>query len=126
MVIALFWLGWLAQPNLSPIIPSLGGFFWGIGFQLIFMGMSNYVTDVFTHMSASAQAAAACMRSVGAIFLPMAAAPMYSHLGMHWAPSLLGFIALAMGVIPFVFIRYGDDLAKRSKYARRLYDQQTA
>jgi hypothetical protein len=43
---------------------------------------------------------------------------MYGDLGIHWAPSLLAFIALAMGVIPFAFIRYGDALAKRSRYAQ--------
>ncbi|KAF4970123.1 hypothetical protein FZEAL_10106 [Fusarium zealandicum] len=118
MVISLFWLGWTVWPSVLPIIPSLGGFFFGLGFQLLFMGMINYLTDVFLHYSASALAAASMMRSIGAITLPLAADSMYSDLGIHWAPSVLGFIALAMGVIPFVFIRYGDRLARSSKTAR--------
>ena len=115
MTIALFWFGWTAWDHISPIVPSLGGLFFGIGYQLLFMGMSNYVTDVYREYSASAQAAASCTRSLGAVLLPLAAGPMYTRLGIHWAPSLLGFLALAMGVIPFVFIRYHDRLLAESR-----------
>lgn len=120
MVISLFWLGWTARDGLSPWVPAISGLFFGIGFQLVFMAMSNYITDVFRQISASAQAAASCIRSIGAILLPLAAGSMYSELGIHWAPSLLGFVALVMGVIPFVFIRYGDVLARKSKTAQTL------
>jgi hypothetical protein len=118
MTISLFWFGWTTFKSISPIVVSLGGIFWGAGFQLIFMGMSNYLTDVFRQHSASAQAASSMTRSIGAVVLPLAAPAMYGDLGIHWAPSLLGFIALAMGLIPFAFIRYGDALAKRSRYAQ--------
>ncbi|KAF4335386.1 major facilitator superfamily transporter [Fusarium beomiforme] len=121
MVISLFWLGWTVWDSISPIIPSLGGIFFGLGFQLLFMGMTNYLTDVFRSHSASALGAAAMLRSIGATTLPLAANSMYAFLGMHWAPSVLGFIALAMGVIPFVFIRYGDRLARSSKIAREAF-----
>ncbi|KAF4906426.1 putative MFS-type transporter [Colletotrichum fructicola] len=118
MVISLFWLGWTVWPSTSPIIPMLSGIFFGCGFQLLFMGMINYLTDVFRQYSASAHAAASMTRSIGAITLPLAANSMYTNLGVHWAPSVLGFIALAMGVIPFIFIRYGDRLARSSRTAR--------
>ncbi|KAJ4170250.1 hypothetical protein NW754_006390 [Fusarium falciforme] len=103
MVISLFWLGWTVWPS------------------LLFMGMINYLTDVFLQYSASALAAASMTRSIGAILLPLAADSMYGDLGLHWAPSVLAFIALAMGVIPFVFIRYGDRLARSSKTARAAF-----
>ncbi|KAF4923970.1 putative MFS-type transporter [Colletotrichum viniferum] len=118
MVISLFWLGWTVWPSTSPIVPMLSGIFFGCGFQLLFMGMINYLTDVFRQYSASAHAAASMTRSIGAITLPLAANSMYTNLGVHWAPSVLGFIALAMGVIPFIFIRYGDRLARSSRTAR--------
>ncbi|KAF5017995.1 hypothetical protein F66182_10044 [Fusarium sp. NRRL 66182] len=121
MVIALFWLGWTVWPSMSPVVPSLGGLFFGLGFQLVFMGMTNYLTDVFRDSSASALGAASMMRSIGATTLPLAADSMYGNLGIHWAPSVLGFIALFMGVIPFVFIRYGDRLARSSKTAREAF-----
>ncbi|KAF4452266.1 hypothetical protein F53441_4860 [Fusarium austroafricanum] len=121
MVVSLFWLGWTVWPSVSPVIPALGGIFFGLGFQLLFMGMTNYLTDVFRSHSASALGAAAMLRSIGATTLPLAAHSMYTTLGIHWAPSVLAFIALAMGVIPFVFIRYGERLARSSKTAREAF-----
>ncbi|KAG8165675.1 hypothetical protein KVR01_004227 [Diaporthe batatas] len=121
MVISMFWLGWTVWPSVSPIVPMLSGIFFGCGFQMLFMGMINYLTDVFRQYSASAHAAASMTRSIGAITLPLAANRMYSDLGTHWAPSVLGFIALVMGVIPFVFIRYGDRLASSSRTAREAF-----
>lgn len=115
--IALFWLGWTSWDTVSPILPSIGGLFFGIGFQLIFMAMSNYITDVFQEYSASAQAAASCIRSLGAVLLPLTAESMYHRLGIHWAPSLLGFLSLVMGVIPFVFIKFESRMHK-SRIAR--------
>ncbi|KAG5754286.1 hypothetical protein H9Q69_013664 [Fusarium xylarioides] len=121
MVISLFWLGWTVWDSMTPIIPSLGGIFFGLGFQLHFMGMTNYLTDVFRSHSASALGAAAMLRSVGATTLPLAADSMYDNLGFYWAPSVLAFVSLAMGVIPFVFIRYGERLARSSKTAREAF-----
>jgi hypothetical protein len=121
MVISLFWLGWTTQESISPIVPAIAGMFFTFGFQLLFMAMTNYLTDVFRQISASAQAASSMTRSIGAVLLPLATGPMYGQLGIHWAPSLLGFIALAMGIVPFVFIRYGEGMARRSKHARDIY-----
>lgn len=121
MAISLFWLGWTVWESVSPVIPMLGGVFFGLGFQLVFMGMANYLTDVYRQSSASAHAAASMTRSIGAVLLPLSADSMYGNLGIHWAPSVLGFLALAMGVIPFVFIRYGDRLARSSKTARETF-----
>lgn len=121
MVLSLFWLGWTVWPSVHPVVPMLSGIFFSLGFQLLFMGMINYLTDVYRHYSASALAAASMTRSIGAILLPLAADSMYSDLGVHWAPSVLGFIALAMGVIPFVFIRFGDRLARSSRAAKESF-----
>lgn len=121
MVIGLFWLGWTVWPSVSPVIPMISGVFFCCGYQLLFMGMVNYLTDVYRHHSASAHAAASMTRSIGAVLLPLAAGDMYDSLGLHWAPSVLGFIALAMGAIPFIFIRFGDRLARSSKYGREAF-----
>ncbi|KXH41823.1 major facilitator superfamily transporter [Colletotrichum nymphaeae SA-01] len=118
---ALFWLGWTVWPSTSPVLPMFSGVLFGCGFNLLFMGMINYLTDVFRQYSASAHAAASMTRSIGAITLPLAAGKMYGNLGVHWAPSVLGFIALAMGVIPFIFIKFGDSLARSSKTAREAF-----
>ena len=42
----------------------------------------------------------------------------YNKLGLGWGNSLLGFIALAMCPIPFLFYWYGERL--RTKYQVKL------
>ena len=112
MTIALFWLAWTVYPSTSPFLPMAGGFFFGLGFQLLVMAMLNLVTDLYKEYSASAHAASGTMRSFGAAFLPLSTQPMYTNLGRHWPLSILGFFALAMGAIPFIFIYYWPKLTK--------------
>jgi hypothetical protein len=43
---------------------------------------------------------------------------MYKSLGYGWGNSLLGFIALGLGIpAPFLFWFYGEKLRARSQYA---------
>ena len=65
-------------------------------------------------------AAASCTRSVFGAVLPFATVPMYENLGVPWACSLLGFLSIAMSVIPFVFIWKGDKIRARSKFCQYL------
>ena len=46
---------------------------------------------------------------------------MYSNLGIHWACSLLGFLSLAMAIIPFAFIKYGERLKSGSKFRAEVH-----
>jgi uncharacterized membrane protein YfcA len=113
MTIALFWLAWTVYPSISPLVPMAGGIFFGLGFQLLVMAMLNLVTDLYKEYSASAHAACGTMRSIGAVLLPLSTQPMYTSLGRHWPLSLLGFFALAMGAIPFIFIWYGSKITEK-------------
>ncbi|KAH8432683.1 MFS transporter [Aspergillus melleus] len=116
--IALFWLGWSARLSIHPVMPMMSGVFFGFGYLLIFMALINYLTDAYKQFSASAAAAASTLRSIFAVCLPLATTPMYTKLGIDWASSLLGFFAIAVAVIPFVFIRYGEWIRGRSKFAQ--------
>lgn len=42
---------------------------------------------------------------------------MYDNLGIHWASSVPGFLALACVPLPFLFYRYGPAIRKRCKFA---------
>ena len=42
---------------------------------------------------------------------------MYKNLGIHWASSLPGFLALACLPFPFLFYKYGASIRKKCKYA---------
>ena len=119
-VISLFWLGWSASPHVHWVVPMLAGVPFGMGFMLIFMALLNYVTDAYEVYAASAMSATSTCRSIFGAVLPLAATPMYKSLGVSWASSLLGFLSLAMCIIPFVFIRYGDRIRENSKFCQEL------
>lgn len=122
-VISLFWLGWTASPSVHWIVPILAGVPFGVGFMLIFMALLNYVTDAYEIFAASAMSATSCCRSIFGALLPIAARPMYSKMGIPWATSLLGFLSLAMSIIPFAFIRYGDRIRANSKFCQELKER---
>lgn len=122
-VISLFWLGWSASPHVHWIVPMLAGVPFGMGFVLIFMALLNYVTDAYEVYAASGMAATSCCRSVFGAVLPLAAAPMYKSLGVSWASSLLGFLSLAMSIIPFAFIKYGNRIRENSKFCQELKER---
>lgn len=119
-VVSLFWLGWSAAPHVHWIVPMLAGVPFGMGFLLIFMALLNYITDAYEVYAASGMAATSFSRSIFGAVLPLAAAPMYKSLGVSWASSLLGFLSLAMSIIPFVFIKYGDRIRENSKFCQEL------
>lgn len=118
--ISMFWLGWTAKASIHWIVPVLAAIPFGIAYLLIFMALLNYLVDAYEIFSASAMAAASCSRSLFAVILPFAARPMYERLGIAWACSLLGFVSLALGVIPFMFLKYGDKIRANSKFCREL------
>lgn len=72
------------------------------------MPSSTYLVDCFTIYAASAMAATTVLRSAVAALLPMAGQSMYKTLGYGWGNSLLGFIALALVPVPFLFLKYGE------------------
>ena len=59
-------------------------------------------------------------RSIFGAVLPLAAKPMYQRLGISWASSLLGFLSLAMSIIPFAFIKYGGKIRANSRFCQEL------
>lgn len=119
-VSSLFWLGWTARSDIHWIVPMLAGVPFGMGLELVFISMLNYLADAYDIYAASALASSAFSRSIFAVLLPLAASPMYGRLGIPWACSLLGFLTLAMAIIPFVFLRYGTWLRMHSPYCQEL------
>lgn len=76
--------------------------------------MLNYLTVAYKEASASAQAAASATRAIMAVVLPFVTTPMYTRLGINWASSLLGFLAVALVYIPFASIKYGWLIRQKS------------
>jgi hypothetical protein len=132
-----FLYGWTAQYRVHWIVPMIGmaiigvGTFErtcpymallmahhtdiGLGNLLAFMAITMYLIDAFTLYAASALAAVTVVRSIGGALLPLAALKMYAALGLGWGNSLLGFIAVGLVPVPFIFMSYGEYLRERFK-----------
>ncbi|KAI0908409.1 major facilitator superfamily transporter [Ustulina deusta] len=121
--ISLFWLGFSARPDVHYAVPSLAGIGFGIGFQLIFIGMLNYLTDAYEIFAASANAAASSARSFLAVILPLATTPMFEQLGINGALGLLGGLSLILSAIPFIFLWQGERIRAGSAFCIELKER---
>ncbi|KAK0116520.1 hypothetical protein ONS95_013533 [Cadophora gregata] len=119
-LISIFWLGWTARTSVPWAVPFASGFVYGVGTQLIFIGLLNYLADAYTIYAASAFAASSCSRSIFGALLPLVVTKMYDSLGVAWATSTLGFAVLVMSIMPFVLIKYGPYLRGRSRLCSEL------
>lgn len=120
--ISLFWFGWTATPPTHWISGIIAGAPFGFSLILLFLGITSYLTDCYGPFGASALAANAVLRSLfGAVF-PLFATNMYHSLGVPWATSVLGFVALAMAPLPWLFYRFGPRIRARSKYHLKTRD----
>lgn len=70
----------------------------------------NYLIDMnnFTSASSVVVVAAAVFRSILGFIMPLVAQPMYKKLTYGWSNTMIGYIALLLG-IPFpIFYMYGE------------------
>ncbi|KAI0140440.1 MFS transporter [Xylariaceae sp. FL1272] len=102
---------------LHVIVPTLSGVPFGIGIELTFISILNYMTDAYGIYAASAMASSTFTRSLFAVLLPLGTDKLYARLGIAWGCSLLGFLSLSLALTPFVLIRYGNVIRKKSNLA---------
>ena len=114
--IGLFWYGWSAEKHIHYIVPIIGTGWVGAGLILTFMPIATYLVDAFTLYAASAMAANTVLRSLVGAFLPLAGPSMYQRLGLGWGNSLLGFIALALWPVSFIFYAYGERIRTSKRF----------
>ena len=99
------------MPNIGVVI-FCGGTI--VGFQCI----QTYLVDSYTRYAASAIAAATVLRSLAGFGFPLFAPAMFNALDYGWGNSLLGFIAIGLGVpAPFLLWKFGAALRAKSKFA---------
>lgn len=116
-----FWLGWAARPGVHWAIPALSGVPLGIGIDLTFLALNNYLTDAYDIYSASALASSVFTRNIlAALLIPLTTYPLYENLGADWACTVLGILCVLLTPIPFAFIRWGPALRKRSPFCQKL------
>ncbi|KAF7436660.1 hypothetical protein PC9H_003493 [Pleurotus ostreatus] len=115
--ISFFWFAWTSDPSISYWAPLMSGVLMGFSISWLFLPLFTYIIDAYIMAAASALASNTVVRSLAGAGFPLFAGEMYKALGPQWASSLLGFVAVAMMPIPFVLMKYGPYLRKKSKYA---------
>ncbi|KIW09458.1 uncharacterized protein PV09_00338 [Verruconis gallopava] len=116
--VGLFWYGWSAKARIHWIMPNIGAVIFSAGTIVCFQCMQTYIVDSYTRYAASGVAAAVVLRSLAGFGFPLFAPYLYSNLGYGWGNSLLGFVAIGIGIpAPFFFWFYGEKLRARSQYA---------
>ncbi|KAK7059073.1 hypothetical protein VNI00_001697 [Paramarasmius palmivorus] len=115
--LSFFWFAWTSYPSISLWAPLMSGLLNGFGISWIFLSLFNYIIDTYLMAAASALAANTVIRSLFGAAFPLFARQMYEALGPRWASSLLGFVALGLTPIPFIFVKFGARLRERSTFA---------
>ncbi|KAF2202184.1 putative MFS multidrug transporter [Delitschia confertaspora ATCC 74209] len=116
--VGLFWYGWSAQARVHWVMPNIGATIFSFGIIVGFQCIQTYLVDSYTRYAASAIAAATVLRSSAGFGFPLFAPAMYGALDYGWGNSLLGFLAIAIGVpAPLLLWKYGETLRKKSKFA---------
>lgn len=83
----------------------------------IFLQALNYLVDAYLMFAASAIAGNTLLRSLCGAGFPLFARQMFEGMGIQWASTLLGCIAVVLAPIPFIFYKYGAQIRARSAYA---------
>jgi multidrug resistance protein len=117
--IGLFWFAWTNSPDIHWLASVAAGVPFGFGMVLLFLALTNYLVDAYTVYAASVLAASTVLRAVFAAVFPLFTTQMYHRLGIHWASSIPAFLALACLPFPFLFMRYGEGIRSRCKYAAK-------
>lgn len=100
-------------------MPNIGAALFAAGTIASFQCTQTYIVDTYSTYAASAVASVTVLRSLAGFGFPLFARSMYNALGLGWGNSVLGFVAIAIGVpAPFILWRYGESLRAKSKFAR--------
>ncbi|KAH8601035.1 MFS multidrug transporter-like protein [Bisporella sp. PMI_857] len=114
----LFWFGWSGyRADIHWIVPTLSGLLTGFGLLSIFLQALNYLVDAYLMFAASAIAANTFLRSLAGAGFPMFSLYMFKSLGVEWAGTLLGCVAVLLVPIPIAFYKYGRKIRERSHFA---------
>ncbi|KAK2040175.1 major facilitator superfamily transporter [Colletotrichum somersetense] len=115
--LGLFWFGWTARAGTSWASPAVAIVPFAWGNICVFVSTMQYLVDVYKGTNiASAASANSLARYVLAGAFPLFIVQMYTNLGIGWASSLLGFIALVLMPVPWAFFKFGRVIRQRSTF----------
>ncbi|KAI0007090.1 polyamine transporter 1 [Xylariaceae sp. FL0662B] len=114
-----FVTGWTAQPAVAPwIVPVVGLYLTGTGFNTIFQAALNYLVDTFQRYAASAVAANTFLRSCFAAAFPLVVSPLYHNIGVGPGSSIFAGFACLLVPVPYVFYFFGRRIRAANKWSK--------
>ncbi|KAJ5117482.1 hypothetical protein N7448_011114 [Penicillium atrosanguineum] len=115
--ISLFWFGWTSRADTSWIIPVTAIMLFAWGNICVFVSTAQYIVDTYHGLTvASAMSANSLARYGLAAAFPLFTVQMFTKLGIAWASSLLGFIAIGLLPVPWMFFLRGKQLRALSRF----------
>ncbi|KAF2182138.1 major facilitator superfamily [Zopfia rhizophila CBS 207.26] len=116
--LGIFWFGWTGyKESIHWIVPTCSGILIGFGLLSIFLQALNYLVDAYLMFAASAIAANTFLRSICGSVFPLFAQQMFTGMGIQWAATLLGAIAVVLVPVPVWFYLKGAKIREKSKFA---------
>ncbi|KAF3021011.1 hypothetical protein E8E14_010968 [Neopestalotiopsis sp. 37M] len=117
LAMGLFWYGWSAEARLFWLMPDIGVALFAAAAYICTVSNNIYVVDTYGRYSASGLAATSMFRCLAGFVFPLFSPYAYERLGYGWASSILGIIALCIGLTGVIFLwKYGHALRAKSPY----------
>lgn len=89
----------------------------GAASHILFIMISDYTVDSYGHLASSAVTGQSFARELMSAGLIIAGQDFYEKVGYPEATTILAAFATILGVLPFVFSRYGPRIRERSHYS---------
>ncbi|KAH6847547.1 major facilitator superfamily domain-containing protein [Chaetomium sp. MPI-CAGE-AT-0009] len=118
--IGLFIFGFASRPDRHWIGPAIGLVLATMGILSIYLAVFNYFADTYHKYASSALAAQSFCRNVLGGAFPLVTGPLFRNLGEAGAGGLLGGIATALTIVPWVLVFFGQRIRARSPFASQL------
>ncbi|KAJ7813897.1 MFS general substrate transporter [Mycena olivaceomarginata] len=119
----MFVYAWGARAAIPWIVSVLGVtlFMWAT--FIMYLAVFTYLADCYGPYASSALAGQSLLRNLMGTAFPLFTPPMYARLGIHWASTLFGCVAVAMVPIPYVLLFLGPKIRARSRFASTVVHQ---
>ncbi|PYI10972.1 MFS general substrate transporter [Aspergillus sclerotiicarbonarius CBS 121057] len=120
--IGLFLFGWSAHYHLHWMVSTVAVAISTIGIFSVYLSVFNYLADGYHRYASSALAAqSSCRNIMGGVF-PLVSRQMFDNMGFGAAASLLGAVGAGLTLVPWVLVRCGPRIRRRSRLARERMD----
>ncbi|KAK8017003.1 major facilitator superfamily transporter [Apiospora rasikravindrae] len=115
--LGLYLFGFTSHPSIHWISPTIAIGLATMGIYYIYLATFNYLADAYHDYASSALAAQSFCRNILGGCFPLVVGPLFTNLGEDAAGGLLGAIATALTVVPWVLAFHGEKIRRRSKFA---------